>query len=817
MKKSLSLLVFLPLIGCSKAPEAPVRDEKAVLHDTIIRSHSEDLSLAKLLAKSRRDLAHEATDLETVLLRQDQLRQEGQIQLQLLPERRFPFLTPIFREAKYQETVGLSLPPYMEPGRKDSVVAVHLARFGDHEAALQLVEPGDDASLAVINSYRLERNIPLEWTRVVSLLQHQLQFRIACNHPESAKQLLALHCQLRQILPERARNGVLGQTLLPQGLAVLRQAARSWSGPAQHEIDEFFKTIESGLPTPFTMPKNAENLQRVLGGEKTATTVSAASVLRGFDLLCLEVPHQHADACVAFLGENQTPVEILVTYRPFLFDYVKAEQFAQGLEERLTGTSGAGDLPQRTYASSGVEIDVTLTPRHKLLGGVVRYRSGAALRPSLVRDFGSVRLDGSFEQNRRRFAWKQQGTSVSVVGDKNLVQPLTGRPVSKAVLHADPRGLVEKLEIDYGSNDAIGLGETARGLFAILGRPEWRWLTAGAQPRLDLVWRDDSTQYTLDAPFLTPTLQLDVRDVSDPATRVARVKAFDDAQRRERIARGEPLSLIGRKLDRFTLGMSQEAFVAALPVSGQLVQRTIPEGVMAAWIGNSSVGADHLAREWFGRFQANRLVELRVRYADASGAKPGSAVKARLETYKSQLGQPATAKTIHRWHDDLTLLTCRHDSAGVEVVLRDCPADQADGVPLPPLRYLPTGNDLLKLGDSQSELAKLNPTPKEDHFVVLPKTKDKFDAYLVWVEAGKVVKITARHKLAKSVRDEDRLGALGLAWSQNPQLGFPRYLDGDAKRRAVSWSSSDDQTRYRLYLQEDERGTFLFSEWSEVR
>jgi hypothetical protein len=83
------------------------------------------------------------------------------------------------RQARYSAKDGFSLPLYVQEGSKDSVLALHLARYGDSEAANQLVEPGDTEISQQIQAARFEREYPVEWTRLVGLLLHSAQMRLA--------------------------------------------------------------------------------------------------------------------------------------------------------------------------------------------------------------------------------------------------------------------------------------------------------------------------------------------------------------------------------------------------------------------------------------------------------------------------------------------------------------------------------------------------------------------------------------------------------------------------------------------------------------
>src|SRR5439155_13363108 len=92
-------------------------------------------------------------------------RRESRIIYSLLPQMRFPLAVPVWREAQFSAMLGISLPPYLKEGERDAVLALHLARYGDVEAAQKLADPADAALGGQIEACRYEQNYPAEWTR----------------------------------------------------------------------------------------------------------------------------------------------------------------------------------------------------------------------------------------------------------------------------------------------------------------------------------------------------------------------------------------------------------------------------------------------------------------------------------------------------------------------------------------------------------------------------------------------------------------------------------------------------------------------------
>jgi hypothetical protein len=857
MKKAIfcgALITLFHLLGCAKIPDAEPRPQADVNgaenRDANAPAPSRPAEvgpLAKLLEKPRSELAAECADYEAKIHRQEQLRQQGALDVRLLPDARFPLTTPGFREAHYNPAAGFSLPPYLNVGKHDSALALHLARFGDAEAALKLVDPDDVATRQKVEALKLERNYPIEWTRLISLMQHHLAFTLATGIPEAGRELLTLHVQLRDTLSPSAQRGALGAALLPRGLDTLKRcAARTSDSKLPGEMDAFLKTASTPAPEAFRF-RTLEDLERVFGARIGQAALVAASPLRVLDLLGLELPHDNMDMAVAFPATSTGRMEWLLAYRPGLHEYARPEQFAAHLDSRRTESASPAtpEFPRRSYPFGEGELEVVLTPRHHSLGALVRVTlpplDAKAAPPSLQRNFGVLSLDRGFQANRRLFAWKEQGKILSVRDAKlrAVVQdPLQSRALLQATVEQHEGGdLVDHVRFDYADVadvEPFSLAQTARPLFERYGAPR---LQFGDADLVDLVWSDGVTSFLLRFPAeREKRVSLQVRDTSSMPVE-QRIQSARDVDRKERLARLEsnkPLAIVPRELDRISLGMTREDFARALPRSPDLIQREIPLGIMASFTGAPRGTGDALAREWFARFdERGRLAELRVRYTDYPGAPAGSVVKKKLDAYRTSLGKPhswplspnpaqgwsatkSTART-HVWHDDLTLLRCNHDAGGVEVVLRDCPPSHPEGAPLPKLEYLPLGVGPIKLGASREAIEKLNPKLHEDALLIESKSKEAFDAYLVWLKNDRVVRIAARHRLAAPMKTPaDATQPISEAWSRaKDKIGYPRLFTSDpATRHIIGWGTYDDVTRFRIHRIDDGRSSQLFSEWS---
>jgi hypothetical protein len=159
-------LVMLFALGCSSQVATT---EDVVPEDTTTHlSDKIDISLADWLQRPRPELAKLVEEWTETVGKQREWARSNVETVRLLPQLRPPSVAVGFAEAKFSPAAGFSLPPYLKEGQKDAAVALHLARFGDEEAARKLADPADKELLAKIDAYHGERNFPIEWTRLVS-------------------------------------------------------------------------------------------------------------------------------------------------------------------------------------------------------------------------------------------------------------------------------------------------------------------------------------------------------------------------------------------------------------------------------------------------------------------------------------------------------------------------------------------------------------------------------------------------------------------------------------------------------------------------
>src|SRR5262249_38239600 len=157
--------------------------------------------------------------------------------------------------------------------------AIHLARFGDSQAAEKLVEPADAMTLRQTLAEASERSYPAEWTRLVALLLHAAEMRLAVGEPEGATELVLWHRQLCSILDPRAAKGPVGAAWLPGGYAALIQPAAAWRTEKETEIaDQIDVALKEWGPRPAPpvhhgLGDSRAEVSRILNGAGTGRSL----------------------------------------------------------------------------------------------------------------------------------------------------------------------------------------------------------------------------------------------------------------------------------------------------------------------------------------------------------------------------------------------------------------------------------------------------------------------------------------------------------------------------------------------------------------
>jgi hypothetical protein len=867
------LTTLAGLAGCRARVADPGVEPEIRLGDHI------DISLADWLKQPRAQLAKLCDEMASNVEKQQDFTRTNVETLDLLPNLHAPILVPIFARCTFSEAQKLSLPPYRQKESRDDALALHLARHGDREAALQLAGPDDKVLLSEIDAWRTERNYPLEWTRLVALTLQSAQFKIAHGQIEGATELVLLHKQLREILDAKAATGPLGADLLPLGRQALQQAGQAWREAKEKRL-ALAADIDAALaewgevPAPVAglsahAPK--EEIARVLDRQPEGRAFVAATpeaVQRALDLFALPVPAEGANAVVAFLDPRDRLDEVLVLYKPKINEHFPEPIHLAHylLEHGLTSSDRAvtpGQVRQ-TFDLGGLRYDVTLFTLSNDAGATVRVAATSrpeAPQPAVFardpRDFGAVHLDRSFSSNRLRLDPFLGGDLLE--SEKKAVLDKIVLPVSEfapsTVLLQRQRGhdLVASLTVRWPA-DLSG-----EGLYR-LGLPLWAAYGKGVLESIEdlnggcltLTWQDATTRIQLLLPNTEHPPELVAEDARGSKGLAARAEAAARKEledRQARLAAGKPDRRLARTLpfnpggtnglhfEGLQLGLSRPEALATLPNSQALRRQTLRDGLAVLFLDEPPPTATYWARQAFLRFgPGDRLAELRIRYQEGP-AHPTAKAPSLLDELKrgsgapeelpapwaglwAELGASGRVPTLYRWVDDVTLLTLQRDDGGVEVTLRDCPPDRPTGVDLPPLQFCSRGVEACALGDSRTEVLHRyhvsSPHTLANGADVLPEPETSpYDVLLIWYEQGRISRIVARHRGA-AVQPATAAAALQAAWSQNiDTLGYVRRTEGHRGQVYAAYGWHDDVTRVRTFAQDTEEGVRLFTEFRD--
>ncbi len=856
------LACALVLCGCNSDTPPPAGGQPTVsrIGDKI------DISLVDLLGKSREELVQLSEEWTTKIALQQKGIRAGTLHLSLLRELHLPLVLPIWRQSQYSNKLGFSLPLYAADTSKDSRLAVHLACYGDTTAARQFVESGDAGALELIEKYRCEREYPVEWTRLVALLLHAAQLRLATGDVDGGTELVVLHRQLRQLLDSKAAQGALGADLLARGWKTFNAAAAAWRAEKKLElakqaedlIAEWGAIPSFQLPLPFGASRT--ELANVLKSAVEGRTLKVSAPNRAFDLFALPFPDEGAEAVIACFNEAGKFDEIFVCYRAGFSDYYpEPEQLATSLEDsRVAGKdnpAGAG-LRRSHYQAGELACDVAIVTHGAGLGALVDIWDGK--RPSddgtLRRDLGIVNLDRSFEQNRLRAAPEQRGERLLIKQAKILsevVNPIQGlKPAELSLQQAPGHDLTAAITLGYGA-EAVGqlqFHQVVLPLWATLGPCRIEGVSDEHGGHLTLLWEDQRTRYALWLPYENGLpVQLQIADRQGPeqvAEREANAVRLHRQERLDRLRAGKPLLRVWRRLEGVELGMDRNQVSRALPTGRAVLKRDIPGGLMVTFNGEPGPSDTYAMRQFFIRFDnTGHVAELRARYVGTPAAKGATWMDTPLKSIKADCGAPrdanapwaklwddlGSARTGARcffWHDDVTQMTYERDAGGVEVTVQDTSQDDQGKPALLPLEYLPRGPQVCALGEERNKLLQQlgteKPVTTEDGgLLIRPTGPSPYDAVIVWFQGDRIDRIVARHAgtVNQSKGDPNQWGkAVTDAWGQDlSTLGWPRRQDFTPHEALQSLGWHDDRTRVRTFWQEEDGGTVhLFTEWRSL-
>jgi hypothetical protein len=849
------LLLAAVACGCGQAEEAvveapapaPAEDPPERLGNHI------NVSLGELLGKPRAELAALADEWAARAQLQEKTRRDGHITLALLPEARFPLIVPVLREAHFVPELGVSLPPYVAEGTKDSDLALHLARYGDDEAARLLADPNGAATGARLDALRCGRNYPVEWTRLVGLMLHEVQVRLAAGETDAVTEMVLLHDQLRDLLDPKAAAGPLGAALLPAGRQTLAQAVPVWRRDKRTALlagDVEAALAAWGDPPAVSpaVPAGAAraDVARLLRSPGQGRVIPALTPTRGLDLLDLPLPPEGVQAVLAHFDASERLSDVLVTYRPNIAStYLTPRDLACLLERRNGGKDGkAPGLVTRSYPVGDFTCEAVIVSRGNPIGAFARFGTGKASPGTLPRDFGVASLDRSFEQNRVRVAPEQPGPVVRSSRKAVLAQvktPARGVTPTQVVLaRAGEQDATVRIVVRCADDGVVPLHQAALNLWADAGPARITGQEDDDGGHLVLIWEDGRTRLTLRMPYHNEqALELVAEDVGG-----ADAAANDRREREARLAAGKPSTRLPRQLDYegVQLGSSRAEALQGLPRGESVVKQEVAGGLMILVTGDAPKGSAYVARQSFVHFDGDgKVAELRTRYGDGTAGNCGQAV---LGALKRRCGAPAelpgtwarvwddqaarkSAPVLYRWQDDVSILTCQRDAWGVEVTLREARGPDADGAAvLPPPGYLPRGPaGEVALGATRAEVLRAAGLDKpqtlaDGGLVLAPRTRAPYDMLLVWLDGDRVTRIVARHAQAAPPKAsaEQLTQRLTETWGRDARaLGWPARQDGRDGQglQALGWH--DEKTRVRLFWQEAESGPpRLYGEWKSL-
>jgi hypothetical protein len=865
--------------GCRRGQVAPQGDSG----DTATHLGTKtEIDVAEWLKWPREKLAEQVQSVRDTALAQQKAARETTESASLLPRLRPLVEAPVFADAKYSARLECSRPTYFEEGKKerryDADIALHLARFGDHEAAARFADPADKKLAKQIAEYRSWRNYPVEWTQLVGLQLQLAQLKLAHGKPseaiDGATELVLIHKQLVDVLDRKAAAGTLGSALLSIGRTALAEAAAAWrdgESPKAALADDVDAALKGWGAVPEHEPSllpgaHEERVARVMGGKVRGRTVVAQTeeaVRRSIDLLDLPVVGENVESVVAFLGADGKLVEFLFVYKEAAHtSFPEPSDLARPVADRGYSPSELRKphgLPQQSFTGGGLIYEVTATPGGRAIGAVVRVAAEkSAGTPTLARDprdFGGIRLDRSFERNRTEIAPEVNADKKVVItraaAIAKVTQPATDVKPQSIVLerHGDD-DLVDSVTIRWSPVSDLNLVAVPKllvPLWAAFGPARIEAVEDTEHPHLLVVWENERTRLTFRLPYNdAETLELKATDRRGEAgvkERLAETANFDKEERAQRwrddhrdirLGRGLP----GTVVEQIQLGTQKAAVKRALASAREARLTTLEDGGFnLVFFSTPAAGVTYWPRQMFVRFdKADKVAEVRVRYQDGSVApskdrpslfdvlKKGNGapekITATWPAVWSDVGERHSARHW-RWLDDRTLITLQQDAVTAEVILRDCPADDPLGASVTPLAFLSRGVRACQLGDSREEVLKRwkieRPTLVGDAVLLTP-TDGAYDAVLAYFEAGdsgRLVKIQAQYR--NRLSGEDASSAIVEAWRKDlDHLGGVRRQDAPKSTVLQAFSWHDEKTRVRIFGQVTNNGPRLYCEWREL-
>ncbi|MFO0842390.1 MAG: hypothetical protein U0797_08350 [Gemmataceae bacterium] len=676
--------------------------------------------------------------------------------------------------------------------------------------------------LGRLDALKAERNYPVEWTRLVGLVQVSSQIKLATGDPDGAMMLAAVHRQLGEVLDKKAAEGPLGAALLTAGRTAMERAAAAWRDKRHNKpgLAEDAETALKGWAAataapalPFGAP--AKEVELLFGTPARGQAVLADTperVERVIDLLGLPLPGEGATVVVAFLDANGKLAEWQVAYRAKIDTlYNSPAQLAFRLSE-AGFTAGKEDntknLYQQPFAAGDVVVEATRCNRSPALGGLVRITSkgGPAVAPRRsLRDFGPVHLDRGYEANRLALHPPTGGPKVAVKdvqAVKRVAKVLDTPTPDHVTLQRDKDAdLLNLVELAWPA------GETANALEKLLpslwddyGPGKLEDLQDQAGEYLAFTWSDQATRVRLRLGFDDRGPSLSARDTQPADQAKARVelaRKIDRQERHARISGGKADERLSRSPGRVNetslaglkLGQSKAEAEKALPKSKQYRRKELPDGVSVTFLTPPDKQMPYWAKQLLVRYHEGRVAEVRLRYQrgpaivkkgepllqsllDASGA-PESPRPAWAGLWGDV---PNAARPVYyRWRDDRTVRTYQSDEGGMEVTWLDRPPE-AEGLEGPAWQFVSTGIPHCKLGDPRSEVEayfKAPATTSEGGEVYRTADSSPYEMVVAWYEGDKVSRVLAWHRQRCGGTPKEVADTLSTAWARTSTTSAP--------------------------------------------